>query len=91
MRGLNPNYGAYVEPKQPKYLVEDLKYAHIYTDITHRSKLVFGKGKDKETFNLKRKFFKNDKERGGASESFRRQGGRWKKKLRPRKPKNKSK
>ena len=71
MRGLNPDYEAFVEPKQPKDLVEALKYAQIYDDIDCRSKGAFGKAKEKEPFTLKRKFFKADKGGSGSSESFR--------------------
>ena len=74
MRGLNPNYEAYIELKQPKYLAKALKYAKIYDDITHRSKAMSRKGKDKEMVILKRKLFKNDKGVRGASDSFRGQG-----------------
>lgn len=91
MRGLNPDYEVYVETKQPKYLAEALKYVQSYDGITHRSKALYGKGKDKETFSLKWKFFKNEKEGGSVSESFRGQGGHWKKKLHLGKPKNQTK
>ena len=91
MRGLNPDYEAFVEPKQPKDLAEALKYAQIYDDIGRRSKEAFGKAKEKEPFTLKRKFFKADKGGLGLSESFRGQGGRWKKKPRPGKPKSQNK
>ena len=49
---------------------------------------MFGKGKEKDKFSAKRKFFK---EKGGSSESFKGQGGCWKKKLRPGKPKSQNK
>ena len=75
MRGLNPNYEVYVEPKQPKDLGEALKFAQIYDNIGCRSKGAFGKGKEKERFSLKRKFFKTKKGDIGVSESFRGQGG----------------
>ena len=48
MRDLHLNYEAYVESKQPKDLIEIVKYAHIYDDITHRSKVVFKKEKKKK-------------------------------------------
>ena len=70
MRGLNPNYEAYVEPKQPKDLAKALKFAQIYDNIGRRSKGVFRKGKEKEPFFLKRKFFKIEKGGTGVSESF---------------------
>ena len=88
MRGLNPDYEAFVEPKQPKDLAEALKYAQIYDDISRRSKGSFGKSKEKEPSSLKRKFFKGDKGGSGSSESFRGQSGRWKKKPRPGQPKS---
>ena len=78
----------YVEPKQPKDLAKALKFAQIYDDISCRSRGVFGKGKEKDKFLAKRKFFK---EKGGLSESFKGQGGRWKKKPRPEKFKNQNK
>ena len=53
MRGLNPNYEACIELKQPKDLVEALKYAQICNDITRRSKAISRKGKDNEMFRLK--------------------------------------
>ena len=85
MGGLHPDYEAYVEPKQPKDLVVALKFAQIYDDISHTSKGAFGKGKEKDKFSTKRKFFK---EKGGLSESYKRQGGCWKKKPRLDKPKS---
>ena len=92
MRGLHPDYEAYVEPKQPKDLAEALKFAQIYDDISRRSKGTFGKAKEKEPFALKkRKFFKAEKGGSETSESFRGQGGRWKKKPRPGKQKSQSK
>ena len=91
MRGLNPDYEAFVELKQPKDLAEALKYAQIYEDIGRRSKGAFEKAKEKEPFTLKRKYFKSDKGGSGSSESFRGQGGHWKKKLRPGKPKSQNK
>ena len=69
-------------------MAEALKFAQIYDDINRRSRGVFGKGKKKEKFSTKRKFFK---EKGGLSESFKGQGGRWKKKPRPEKFKNQNK
>ena len=65
-----------------------LKFAQIYDDISRRSRGVFEKGKEKDKFSAKRKFFK---EKGGLSESFKGQGGRWKKKPRPDKPKGQNK
>ena len=88
MRGLQPDYEVYVEPKQPKDLAEALKFAQIYDDISRRSKGAFGKAKEKDKFSTKRKFFK---EKGGSSESFKGQGGRWKKKPRPEKPTSQNK
>ena len=58
MRGLHPDYEAYVEPKQPKDLAKALKFAQIYDDIGCRLKGGFGKRKEKEKFLMKRKFFK---------------------------------
>ena len=87
MRGLQPDYEAYVEPKQPKNLAEALKFAQTYDDISRRSRGVFGKGKENK-FLAKRKFFK---EKGGSSESFKGQGGRWKKKPHLEKFKNQNK
>ena len=58
MRGLQPDYEVYVEPKQPKDLAKVLKFAQIYDDISCRSRGVFGKGKEKDKFSVKRKFFK---------------------------------
>ena len=84
MRGLQLDYEAYVEPKQPKELVEALKFAQIYDNISCRSKGAFGKAKEKDKFLAKRKLFK---EKAGLSESFKGQGGRWKKKSRPTKTK----
>lgn len=37
MRGLHPNYKAYVEQKQPTDLAEALKFAQIYDDQRERS------------------------------------------------------
>ena len=91
MRGLQPDYEACVEPKQPKDLDKTFKFAQIYDDIGHRSKGAFEKSKEKDQFSLKRKFFKAKKGGSGTSESFRGQGGRWKKKPRPRKPKSQNK
>ena len=88
MRGLHPDYEAYVEPKQLKDLTEALKFAKIYDNIGRRSKGALGKDKEKEQFSLKRKFFKAKKGGIGVSESFRGQGGQWKKIPHPRKPKN---
>ena len=45
LRGRYPDYEAYIEPNQPKDLVEALKFAQIYDDIGHRSKGAFAKGK----------------------------------------------
>ena len=39
---------------------------------------------------MKRKFFKENKEGAGLSESYKGQGGRWQKKPRPRKQKSKN-
>ena len=47
MRGLHLENEAYVESKQPKNLVEALKFAQIYDDISRRSKKAFGKGKER--------------------------------------------
>ena len=91
MRGLHLDNEAYVELRQPKDMVEALKFAQIYDDIGCRSKGAFGKGKAKVSFSLKRKFFKKEKGGTGVSEFFRGQGGHWKKKLHPRKPKKQSK
>ena len=88
MRGLHSNYEAYVEPKTSKDWAKALQFAQIYDDIGHRSKGVFKKGKEKEPFSLKRKFFKTKKGGTRVSESFRGQGGCWKKKSCLRKPKN---
>ena len=90
MRDLNLDYEAYVESKQSKALAEALKFAQIFDDIGCRSKGGFGKGKEKEKFLMKRKFFKENKGGTGLSESYKGQGGRWRKKPRPRKPKSKS-
>ena len=75
MRSLHPNYQVYVESKQPKDLAKALKFTQIYDDIGCRSKGAFKKGKEKEPFFLKRKFFKIQKGGRGVSESFRGQGG----------------
>ena len=90
MRGLHPNYEAYVEPKKPKDLAEALKFAQIFDDIGRQTKGVFGKGKEKEKFSTKRKFFKENKGGAGSSESYKGQGGRWRKKLRTGKHKRKN-
>ena len=45
MRGLHPNYEAYVEPKQPKDLAEALKFAQIFDDIGRQLKGVLEKGR----------------------------------------------
>ena len=71
MRDLHLNYEAYVESKQPKDLAKTLKFTHIYDNIGHRSKRVFKKGKEKEPFSLKRKFFEIAKGGTRVSESFR--------------------
>ena len=90
MRGLHPDYKAYVEPKQPKDLAEALKFTQIFDDIGCQSKGGFGKGKEKEKFLIKRTFFKDNKGGAGLSESYKGQGGRWQKKPRPGKPKSKN-
>ena len=81
----------YIQSKKPKDLVEFLKFAQIYDDIDHRSKGVFGKGKEKEPFSLNKKFFKIEKGGIGVSEYFGGQGKHWKKKTCLGKPKNQSK
>ena len=50
MRGVHVDYEAHVKLKQPKDLVEALKFAQIYDNISHRSKGAFEKGKEKEAF-----------------------------------------
>ena len=82
MRGLHPNYDAYVELKHLNNLVEALKFAQIYDDIGHRSKGAFRKGKEKRLFFLKRKFSKIEKGDTRVSEFFKGKGGHWKKKSR---------
>ena len=69
-------------------MAEALKFAQIYDNISHRSKGAFGKGKEKDKYSAKRKFFK---EKGGLSESFKGQGVHWKKKLCPKKPTSQNK
>ena len=91
IKGLHPDYEAYVAPKQPKDLAKALKFTQIYDNIGHRLKGAFKKGKEKVSFSLKRKFFNTEKEGTRVSESFRGQGGCWKKKPRLGKPKNQSK
>ena len=90
MRGLHAYYKAYVEPKQPKDLAKALKFVQIFDDIGRWWKGGFGKGKEKENFSTKRKFFKENKGGAGLSESYKGQGGQWWKKPDPRKPKSKS-
>ena len=36
MRGIHPDYEAYVEPKQPTDLAKALKFTQIYDDIGHQ-------------------------------------------------------
>ena len=67
-----------------------IKFAQIYDDIGRRSKGGFGKGKEKEKFSMKRKFFKENKGGAGLSESYKGQGGCWQKQPRPRKSKSKN-
>ena len=74
MRGLHLDYEAYVELKQPKDLIEALKFAHIYDNIGHRSKGAFIKGKKKEPFSLKMKFFKIEKGHMGVLQKRRSKG-----------------
>ena len=69
-------------------MAEALKFAQIFDDIGRRSKGGFGKGKEKEKFLTKRKFFKGNEGGAGSSESYKGQGGRRK---RPRPGKTKSK
>ena len=90
MRGLYPHYEVYVEPKRPKDLAEALKFAQIFDDIGRRSKGGFGKGKEKEKFLTKRKLFKENKGGAGLSNSYKGQGGWWRNKPHPRKPKSKN-
>ena len=47
MRGLNPDYKPYVEPKQPNNLAKALKFAKIYDNIGCRSKGAIKKAKEK--------------------------------------------
>ena len=54
MRGLHPDYEAYVEPKQPKDLAEALRFVQIFDDIGRWSKGGFGKGEEKEKFSTKK-------------------------------------
>ena len=57
--------------KQFDEWVEALKFAKIYDNIGHKSKGAFGKSKEKESFSLKRKFFKREKGDTKVSEFFR--------------------
>ena len=50
----------------------------------------FGKGKEKNKFLMKKKFFKENKGGAGLSESYKGQGGRWRKRPCLGKPKSKN-
>ena len=87
-------HNSWIEPpllEKPFGRSFSLKFAQICDNIGRRSKGAFKKGKEKELFSLKRKFFKLEKGGTWVSESFRGQGGHWKKKMHPGKLKNHSK